>query len=308
MSKEFTRNHIVPVAYLKRFAKKCNGKRIVGVRYDDGEIINLFEENIERVGFIKNYYDSPEREDIKYWEHFFADEFDVLCGNELETIVSVINLSNRDSIVLNDRFKDVLSRIIMCQLFRIPDSVNHIYSIFPDIAHKVKKELLSFLPEIIATKYKKIIEDTDLSEEQLKEIYLNYVFSDDVFKKYLSILKNNIWVVYYNVDSLAFPFVTSDNPVLVEGFGKKEIGLFNNGLAKPETCIFFSLTPSIAVAVYSKDGIVSIESDKLNGRKKLLHDIKFVTSKNVRIIAQSYKHSFLPLSIFYLVKEENKND
>ena len=291
MSKEFTKNHIVPVRYLKRFATDNNGKRVVGVRYrhDGTSPVKLFKDNIENVGYIKDYYDSIYQKDIKHWEHFFTDNFDCLCGKELETIISVTNLSVSDAVVLNDHYKDILSKIIMCQLLRIPSTIDHMSS----LQEMTKASLKDKFKE-----YQEKISKFNLSDEQLKELFFTYVFSDPVFKNYTSILKSNTWIVYYNINYADTPFVTSDNPVLVENLACSKTGLFNNGLSNNSTCIFFPLTPSIAIAIYSEKGIIGVASDTLDGRKKILNDDKFVLSKNYRIIDQAYHYSFFPLSFF----------
>ena len=63
------------------------------------------------------------------------------------------------------------------------------------------------------------------------------------------VLQAGVWVVYDNTLYNTTPFVTSDNPVLVEGVGKAATGLFSNGLANPTTCIFYPISPSIAVSL-----------------------------------------------------------
>lgn len=105
------------------------------------------------------------------------------------------------------------------------------------------------------------------------------------------------------------PFLTSDNPVLVEGIGKAEIGLFANGLANPTTCIFYPLSPEIAVAIYNKRGIMGVLYDEYDGRKLLLSETKFIIDKNTKIMEQAYHHCFIPQPLFDVIVSEkcNKN-
>src|SRR5699024_7279447 len=118
------------------------------------------------------------------------------------------------------------------------------------------------------------------------------------FDRYCKILQDGIWVIYVNAIYDSIPFMTSDNPVLVEGIGKTETGLFANGLASPTTCIFYPLSPAIAVAIYSRDGILGIAADQYDGRKIALDDIKYIVAKNSQIVDQAYLHSFIPQPLY----------
>ena len=75
---------------------------------------------------------------------------------------------------------------------------------------------------------------------------------------YCDVLQAGVWVVYDNTLYNTTPFVTSDNPVLVEGVGKAATGLFSNGLANPATCIFYPISPSIAVSLLRPFLLLSI--------------------------------------------------
>ena len=115
-------------------------------------------------------------------------------------------------------------------------------------------------------------------------------------------LQAGVWVVYVNMHRDTMPFLTSDNPVLVEEVGSKNTGLFRNGLANPATCIFYPISPSIAVAIYSRRGIMGLVADEYDGRKVLLDDLKYIMSRNVKIMAQAYRHSFIPQPLYDVVK------
>lgn len=115
-------------------------------------------------------------------------------------------------------------------------------------------------------------------------------------------LQDGIWVVYVNTRRDTMPFLTSDSPVLVEGIGKTETGLFRNGLANPATCIFYPLSPGIAVAIYSRQGILGAVADEYDGRKVLLDELKYIMSRNVNIMAQAHRHSFIPQPLYDAVK------
>ena len=105
-------------------------------------------------------------------------------------------------------------------------------------------------------------------------------------------------VVYVNACQNDIPFATSDNPVLVESMSGKAIGLFHNGLLSPGTCIFFPLSPTIAIANYSNHGIMGLMADELDGRKILINDKKYILDKNIKIAKQAHHHSFIPQPLF----------
>ena len=189
MSNEYTDNHIVPVAYLKRFGYDSRKKRLIGTRYQGKQGLKLFENSVENVGYIKNFYDTEFKDDTKYWEHFFNKEFDTLCGKDLETIISAINLSVENAIVLNSHFKDVLSRIIMSQILRVPSSIDRI----KDINAKMEKEYEEQYEQLRSNhpneKIYNVFYELKFSDEQLKEIYLNSVFSKDTFERFTKVVK-----------------------------------------------------------------------------------------------------------------------
>jgi hypothetical protein len=88
MGKQYVNQHIVPKRYLDRFASHVDGKSIIGTRYYVKDKPKCFPASTSDVGYIKNFYDVTDKEDPKYWEHFFANEIDTLCGAEMENIIS----------------------------------------------------------------------------------------------------------------------------------------------------------------------------------------------------------------------------
>ena len=73
---------------------------------------------------------------------------------------------------------------------------------------------------------------------------------------------------------------------VLEGVGSKNTGMFGNGLANPETCIFYPLSPRIAVAIYSSQGFLGVAADEYDGRSVLLDGLKYIISRNIKIMAQ----------------------
>ena len=163
--------------------------------------------------------------------------------------------------------------------------------------NEIKERILSTLPKDLKKKYEQKVRDFKLDEQSQKEIYLNYTFAPENFDRYCSYLQDQIWILYVNTERRTMPFVTSDNPVLVEGIGNPEVGLFQNGLANPTTCIFYPLSPSIAVAIYSKHGLLKAIQE-LGNSKVLLDEMDFIIGQNIKIIEQAHNHSFIPQPLF----------
>ena len=74
MAKDFTNQHIVPKRYLDRFGIKDRKTTIIGTRILEKGEVKFFTTSTDNVGYIKNYYDVTDKDDPKYWEHFFAKE------------------------------------------------------------------------------------------------------------------------------------------------------------------------------------------------------------------------------------------
>lgn len=303
MAKDYTNQHIVPKRYLDRFGRKDGKRTIIGTRIVSKGDVRFFEDSTANVGYIKNYYDVTDKNDPKYWEHYFAREIDGLCGQDMENIIAKVTLSCSNVTVLSDRDKEVLSKLIVAQLMRIPESIDYVKTaLYPRVSAQVKGDLISTLPPDFVEKYREQIMNTEFSEQYQKELVLNHSFEPVNFDRYCKVLQDGIWVVYVNMHRDTMPFLTSDNPVLVEGVGSKETGMFRNGLANPATCVFYPLSPGIAVAIYSRQGILGLVADEYDGRKILLNEVKYIMSRNINIMAQAHRHSFIPQPLYNAVK------
>lgn len=310
MGNDYTDQHIVPKRYLDRFGVSDGKRTMIGTRIVKKDEVKFFMDSTTNVGYIKNYYDVTDKDDPKYWEHFFAREIDALCGHDMENIIAQITLSSEKAIALSGHDKEMLSKIIVAQLMRIPKSIDYVKKhIYPRVSAQAKEQALLTLPESILEKYRERLMRVELPEQYQKEVILNHTFAPENFERYCKILQDGLWLVYINTQQGHMPFLTSDNPVLVEGIGKAEIGLFANGLANPTTCIFYPLSPEIAVAIYNKRGIRGVLYDEYDGRKLLLSETKFIIDKNTKIMEQAYHHCFIPQPLFDVIVSEkcNKN-
>ena len=139
MGKKFTDQHIVPKCYLDRFGTKRGKKVVIGTRLKANGKVKFFPATTSDVGYIKNFYDVTDRDDPKYWEHFFAQEIDVLCGQYMENLIAKITLSRERADVLSEKDKKMLAKVIIAQIMRVPGSLEHISKkIYPDVMKRVK--------------------------------------------------------------------------------------------------------------------------------------------------------------------------
>ena len=229
MAKDYTNQHIVPKRYLDRFGETDGKRTIIGTRLASKGSVKFFKESTANVGYIKNYYDVTDKNDLKYWEHYFAKEIDILCGRDMENIIAKINLSRPNILVLSEHDKKILSKLIVAQMMRIPESIDYVKNVLcPRVSTRVKEELISTLPPAFVEKYRDRIMNTEFSEQDQKEFMLNHSFKPVNFDRYCEVLQAGIWVVYVNMCRKTMPFLISDNPVLVEGVGCKDTGMFSN--------------------------------------------------------------------------------
>ena len=173
MGKEFVKQHIVPKRYLDRFALRNNEKYIIGTLFINKNKQECFAASTSDVGYIKNFYDVNDKDDPKYWEHFFAREIDTLCGTDMDNIISAAMLSQDNAIVLSKHSIDVLSKIMVAQIMRVPSSVDFMKIIF--------SKKLSYYNQIYDPKlyllpyhYHKImhLKNKDLEYKQIYHLYL----------------------------------------------------------------------------------------------------------------------------------------
>lgn len=307
MAKDYTNQHIVPKRYLDRFGRKDGKRTIIGTRIVSKDNVRFFEDSTANVGYIKNYYDVTDKTDSKYWEHYFAREIDTLCGQAMENIIAQVTLSQKNTTVLSDQDKAVLSKVIVAQLMRVPESIDYVKNVlYPRVSVQVKEDLISALPPAFVEKHMEQIMSTEFSEQEQKELMFNHSFEPVNFDRYCDVLQAGVWVVYVNMHRDTMPFLTSDNPVLVEGVGSKDTGMFPNGLGNATTCIFYPLSPGIAVSIYSRKGIMGLVADEYDGRKILLDEEKYIMSRNIKIMAQAHCHSFIPQPLYDEIMKNNR--
>lgn len=306
MKEEKVNQHIVPQRYLRRFAEEKNKKYIIGTcivekAEDNKTKEKTFTSNISRVGYGKGIYDVTDKENKKHWEDYFGKEIDSLYGDALEKIIATIESSNYGTKVLTAKDKDNLSKMIIAQIMRVPENINHIKDVFKGFPYKnVEGSLIMFTKDYVKD-YKYKSDYVKYDEQELKNLYLDFMFSP-AFDEYCGIIQNYEWRVYYNIFDEDCRFITSDNPVLISNTNNDKIGLFKNGLESLNTCIFYPLSPTIALGLYQKNDSKDVLEGKNDCKKVMLSDKKFIVQKNILISLQAHKHTFLPGKLYDKVK------
>ncbi len=294
------KEHVVPRSYLKRFSTQKSEKLFeIGVVQNNRK---HYISNITDVGYIKNYHDDDSAIDPKHWEAFFSQEIEPLYGNYLDHFIVKIKLTPDCSEIFTSEDKYNISKLIVSQWSRVPTFIEHYQkNMFPKIlentSEKIKSNIFQVSP--VNEKYFGLIDNIKAEfakEIDTKQLILSHIFDEHNFKRYIKLLGERSWNVYYNNSDIHF--ITSDNPVLMSNTSKKTNKLCDNGLANKNTYIFFPLSPRIAVEITPLNrGFLSGE---ITNRKIYLdsNKNKFIESKNQAISLQSYTHTFFPLDMY----------
>ena len=304
MAEQFKKQHIVPQAYLNRFAQKRNSAYVIGTRLNESKSrsVSFFTSPVANVAYKENYYDTTKQQDPKHWEHFLGNTVDTLCGKPLENVISKLTLSTCDDCLTPDDIH-ILARIVFSQIIRVPDFLNH--------EMRYAEELVeSYLPDLsrqfnLTPEQRSAIEDWWTTDDALKNVVLTSAFDEARFNRNCNALERKIWIVFYNSIRNELPFITSDNPVLLYDTNRQPVMLTELGLESNKLVIMFPLTPSLLVGIYP----TSMYMGKLKefDRKRVVlseKDAKFIMDLTTEQIARSHVHSFLPEPLFSMVKGE----
>ena len=306
MGEAYKDQHIVPQAYLNRFAVKRKKQYKIGTRYypDAKGKPKLFKQSVEDVAYIVKYYDVCKRKDPKYWEHYLDKNFDSLCGTPLGNIIAKITLSPPNTKVLTDADKEVLARIIVSQAFRVPAFLDDGIAKSEEILRQHKQEILQTLPTAFEPQ-RELIENITFDEEDRKDIILSGVFNEDRFQQFCDVLQEKDWFIFYNQFRNAMPFVTSDNPVVIADTQRGAGKVTSIGLGNDRAVILYPITPSILIGIYSK-GFLLGRAHEFENVRILVDDMKFITKVNYLVIRQCHKHSFIPEPLFTAVSKQDQ--
>lgn len=308
MSEKFKKQHIVPQSYLKRFALfKRDETYVMGTRLCSPKMKTpkFFKSSTADVAYRNNYYDTCAQRDKKFWEHYMDDNFDTLCGKPLGSIISSLRLSMPEKKVLNDAQKDILARIIVSQSIRVPTFFEKQVARSEQLLCKYKADILSQISDQYTDKIE-LIEKIEFSTDDRKNIVFEAMFDKRRFEKFCTLLREKIWIVYYNGIRDTLPFVTSDNPVVFAEIGAQNQELTKIGLMNDRLVILYPIAPDLLIGIYSPNLFFG-KSDFYDSVLKVVKEEKFITRCNTKVIKQSYVHSFLPDPIYSLLEPSKEN-
>ncbi len=282
---EYTNQHIVPKRYINRFALGKGDSPRICVRRESNGCVKCFYASTDDVGYVKNIYTISDRTDSKYWEHYFAEKIDSLSGRDLSNIISSVTLSPALCYSISEAEKEVLSKLMCAQMLRTPASLDFARTLFyGSVSPNVKKELIAKYPD-----FRDKIASVNPSENKIKNSYLKAVFSKNHFRRLCHKLRCREWRIIVNGISSIIPFVTSDNPILVEYISGEKCASDLESFGAENVRYFFPLTPRIAVMNFNSRNISTDCHDMI-----IVKDPKFIIDKNKKTVDQAFQHSFLP--------------
>ena len=95
----------------------------------------------------------------------------------MENIIAKATLFQKNATILSDQDKQVLSKVIVAQLMRIPESIDYVKNVlYPRVSAQVKEDLISAFPPDFVEKHREQIMNTEFSEQGQKELMFNHTF------------------------------------------------------------------------------------------------------------------------------------
>lgn len=292
--KRTKKNHYVPQGYLKPFSstplQKTENKRIIVY---DKEKNAILEQNGNNAIKIKN---------IAFENHFYSIRFEQLLAKSIEpdyyiAIEKVLSTQSCSSLSFEDKLS--ILKFIFALYLRTVDSKKH----FKELTEKTLSKFYSELCKLKGVD----VEASEIKVEfsglpfriKLEHFILDVISASkpiflEIYQKYLSME----WVV---LKSSAFPFFTSDHPVII--YSKKlvreelvgdlsgymrTISTFRNGLNDKNACIYFPISPDLCLIIISKKNI----SEQLDSQ-----------GIAVQLIINSYLYLFLSNDISDFIKK-----
>lgn len=301
---EPNKHHYVPQVYLRYFAKERKKKEFILYVYDKRQD-KTFPRNIKDIGYEKNYnrvhngkYLPPLPDDN---ELHYENKFRELIENDWNSIVhkftATCTLSQQKKI-LSDDMKFMLAKLIVIQVLRTP----YARELTRKVGLKSSKELFDELTPIIKSvprddiikSFSKMKREFTFNEEQTKAFHLFATTNNDRIEEFANMLvQNRIWVVYRSPNKEFFPFVTSDNPVMLYNPISRRYGIGNNGIENNFTIIGFPVTPEYYIISFHKKsplGDFSIE----NGDRCVTVESKTVAVLDRHQTNQCFRQVYLP--------------
>ena len=298
MGEEYVDQHYVPQGYLKRFGRKNtnnNGYHVAVKRKDNKSKKKYYPKAVDEIAYEKYLYDVSYLDDPKYWEHYFCNEIEPLYGDTLTNIIARIILSGFENYILSDLEREQLSLMLVFQFARVPSFFKTKVAKGPNICKEVKKEVIEKYNSLISKEQKYIIESFEPEKDFAKNVILETISAGDYLNKFIDVLKEGVFLLYYNETEL--PFYTSDNPVVLYNYMTKSLKYIDNGIANSSTIIYYPLSPKVMLRVVPK-GYKLLGLDIIDGSvyvlKTNVKDFSFVCTVNDLQIEHATSEVYIP--------------
>lgn len=272
------RQHYVPKLYLKRFAIK-NNKKYEIYAYDKSKQ-KLFKTKIENVALENNFYTDENLSDKYYLEKYFGKKIEPnmeIFIRKLIKIYSSYNVLNNDYL-MSDELKIDFSYIIIFQLLRGKHTFEYGFKLAPVIVKEKAKLINERFGGVQLSMSDYFMEEVN-QRGLVKNVLIEQLFNNDRMEFLTEIIFNKKWTIYvYSKDSL----LTCDEPVIVRNSRTNKTKLFNVGLIKNHTEVYYAITPRILIYLYDE------RTDKKSSDRSIRYvdDISFANYYN-RIVLES---------------------
>lgn len=304
------KHHYVPQCYLKQFA--CENKGAPKIYVYDKKNRKQFCDEIRNVAEEKDFYKiesksfpllTPDNDPL-YYEHHFSKLIESKIPALLNQVKMLHTMTVPDKEILSYEMKKTLSVFILTQLFRTPKARHTLMKKFiPKCQQEVetlKKAIqkMEFFPNKGAY-LRKLNSLTDF-ENLINATSLSHFTNPEVIELYSDFLINNrSWVIYDNALYKRFPFVTSDNPVVMYNIDNEDLGFgTRNGIEVFSTVFSLPLTPRFLLALYHKQNIIGNFMDSFQDKFLPVNERKFVRNINKIHVNQCERFFYSNLQIF----------
>lgn len=270
------RQHYVPKLYLKRFAIK-NNKKYEIYAYDKSKQ-KLFKTKIENVALENNFYTDENLSDKYYLEKYFGKKIEPnmeIFIRKLIKIYSSYNVLNNDYL-MSDELKIEFSYIIIFQLLRGKHTFEYGFKLAPVIVKEKAKLINERFGGVQLSMSDYFMEEVN-QRGLIKNVLIEQLFNNDRMEFLTEIIFNKKWTIYvYSKDSL----LTCDEPVIVRNSKTDKTKLFNVGLIKNHTEVYYAITPRILIYLYDE------RTDKKSSDRSIRYvdDISFANYYNKIVV------------------------
>lgn len=294
MAKEYSKQHIVPQFYLNNFATNDRRHKIAVRRVSHTNKVDFQIQSTREVGFIKNYYSVESEEDYAFYEKLISKSIEYPMNKLIKEILTNSVMLQEGENVLNERIIWELAKYISFQSLRVPAFYGEQLKKSSSIIKKTKQQMLKSLyyyPDDI----KRVVELINFNKDDYKRILLDTITNDEVLS-YLAdyLVKSHEWFAYINKRAMVFPFVTSDNPVVISNFVSGKVGI-ENGIARSDTSILFPVSQKVMIQALPKAFFVHKGKDNKNTIVLGEEETKFIVRANLLQERQRYKETYYPV-------------